>query len=91
MSYQELFETSIVWGRQKMVESEMGWEKLVARKNELEEEVRQLEKVKRNWMTEVDIITKQMDNEMEELMKLQVLVREAFQKKHDETYENSIC
>ena len=69
----------------------MGWEKLVARKNELEEEVRQLEKVKRNWMTEVDIITKQMDNEMEELMKLQVLVREAFQKKTTKHMENSIC
>ena len=74
MSYQELFETSIVWGRQKMVESEMGWEKLLDKKNQLEEEVKQLEKVKRNWMTEVEIITKQMEDEMEELMKLQVLV-----------------
>ena len=36
MSYQELFEKSIVWGRQKMVEAEMGWERLVARREELE-------------------------------------------------------
>ena len=50
---QELFETSIVWGRQKMVESEEGWDIFEERKIELEEEVRELQKIKRNWETEL--------------------------------------
>ena len=50
---QELFETSIVWGRQKMVESEEGWDMFEERRIELEEEVRELQKIKRNWETEL--------------------------------------
>ena len=74
MSYQELFEKSIVWGRQKMVESEMGWERLVARREELEAEVRDMEKVKRAWVTEVNIVTKHMEDLHDEQLKMQIEV-----------------
>ena len=71
MSYQELFEKSIVWGRQKMVESEMGWERLMARREELEEEVRAMEKIKRTWVTELNMVTKHMEDLHEEQLKMQ--------------------
>ena len=71
MSYQELFEKSIVWGRQKMVESEMGWERLMARREELEEEVRAMEKIKRTWVTELNIVTKHMEDLHGEQLKMQ--------------------
>ena len=53
MSYQELFEKSRVWGRQKMVESETGWEDLVDRRNKLLEEMKMSRKLKSDWETEV--------------------------------------
>ena len=74
MSYQELFEKSIVWGRQKMVEAEMGWERLVARREELEQQVRDMEKVKAGWVTEVNMITKHMEDLHEEQLKMQIEV-----------------
>ena len=74
MSYQELFEKSIVWGRQKMVESEMGWERLVARREELQAEVRDMEKVKRVWVTEVNMVTKHMEDLHDEQLKMQIEV-----------------
>ena len=74
MSYQELFDTSIVWGRQKMVESEQGWEHLCERRDQLELEVGQLEKIKRNWETELEIVNKQMEDIQEEQLKLQIEV-----------------
>ena len=74
MSYQELFEKSIVWGRQKMVESEQGWERLVTRRDELLEEVAQLARVKRSWQTEVDVVTKNMEDLHQEQLKEQVKV-----------------
>ena len=36
-----------------MVESEEGWDMFEERRIELEEEVRELQKIKRNWETEL--------------------------------------
>ena len=72
MSYQELFEKSIVWGRQKMVESETGWEDLVARRNKLLEELKMLRKLKSDWETEVAVVTKQMEDLHQEQLQEQV-------------------
>lgn len=74
MSYQELFEKSIVWGRQKMVESEQGWERLVTKRDELLEEVAQLARTKKSWQTEVDVVTKNMEDLHQEQLKEQVKV-----------------
>lgn len=72
MAYQELFDTSIKWGRQTMVESEQGWENLLKRKGKLEKEVFVLEREKRNCSTELDMMTKHQENMQEEQMRNQM-------------------
>ena len=45
-----------------------------ARRNELEEEVAQLARVKRSWQTEVDVVTKNMEDLHQEQLKEQIKV-----------------
>ena len=52
-----------------------GWEDLLEKKQKLEAEVREMEKIKRNWLTELDMITKEMDDLIKEQLKQQMEVR----------------
>ena len=47
---------------------------MLERKLKLEAEVKQLETTKRNWMTEVDIITKEMERLIQEQLTQQMEV-----------------
>ena len=47
---------------------------MLDRKHKLEAEVRELEKTRRNWMTEVEIITDEMEGLIQEQLKQQMEV-----------------
>ena len=47
---------------------------MLERKHKLEAEVKQLETTKRNWMTEVEIITKEMERLIQDQLKQQMEV-----------------
>ena len=44
------------WGRQKMVESEQGWEQLLARRQQLEQEVAAVDKVSYDWSHDLNTL-----------------------------------
>ena len=52
-----------------------GWEDLLEKKQKLEAEVREMEKIKRNWLTELDMITQEMDDLIKEQLKQQMEVK----------------
>ena len=57
---------------------------MLERKHKLEAEVKQLETTKRNWMTEVEIITKEMERLIEEQLKQQMEDMQTYNKANNQ-------